>query len=74
MKSNQRKPQYSNWVSKWILRSGFIVTVLLTAGGVVAFELAGEFRFEVGRVEMSNGSCSAHTFLKVGEIFLNAVA
>lgn len=41
MKSNQRKPQYSNWVSKWILRSGCIVTVLLTAGGVVAFEFAG---------------------------------
>ena len=41
MKSNQRKPQYSNWVSKWIPLSGCIATVLLTAGSVAAFELAG---------------------------------
>lgn len=60
-----------------ILRVQVVLAQLLAVeetGGVVAFELAGEFRFEVGRVEMSNGSCSAHTFLKVGEIFLNAVA
>ena len=42
--------------------------------GIVAFEFAGKFCLEVGRVEMSNGSCAAHALCKVREIFLDIVS
>lgn len=39
LSQTQLKPEYSNWVSKWIPITGGIATVLLAAGSVTVFRL-----------------------------------